>query len=679
MFELSIAFKYLVPRWRQLSVSIISLISILVIALVVWLIVVFFSVTHGLERGWVDKLIALTAPVRITPTEDYYNSYYYLIDSISQESGYTVQTIGQKLGTRKTDPYDPDFDQEIPYTWTAPDLNQDGEVKDLVKLAFKSINSIKGVSAKEYEMTITNLKLNMIRSEPLQLSGNPDSDDQRALSQAIYLSSFDPSNPSLPKIMFPVASADISNLIRTVENEQAGSPEQMRSSMKEILATVKPLKTRTPAHGQLIPQKAIPQNCRLNVCVLNSANTIHALYLPQSAEELDPSYGTPAILEKENDTITVAMHEGHSIPLDSWVPVYLLGNAQGEIALDPSSLETAEFARDIKFNTQFAVQGVNLSTTLGIDEILVDQFSIENGSRSFWVYDQTIPESLPSSPQWGEAILLPKSWRESGALIGDRGYLSYQTPTASSLQEQRIPVYVAGFFDPGILPMGGRILLANDSIVSIIRSGNLMSDSSLSNGINVRIPDLDDAEPVKAEIEKNFKEAGIDKYWKVQTYREFEFTKDFLQQLRSERNLFTLISMVIIIVACSNIVSMLIILVNDKKMEIGILRSMGATSKSIAAIFGLCGIVMGLVGSLIGIALALLTLKNLQMLIDFISRVQGFEMFNPAFFGDTLPNQVSLQALTFVLTSTAMISLIAGIVPAIKASLLRPSAILRSE
>src|SRR5690606_28014761 len=146
------------------------------------------------------------------------------------------------------------------------------------------------------------------------------------------------------------------------------------------------------------------------------------------------------------------------------------GNAQGEIALDPSSLETAEFARDIKFNTQFAVQGVNLSTTLGIDEILVDQFSIENGSRSLWVYDQTIPESLPSSPQWGEAILLPKSWRESGALIGDRGYLSYQTPTASSLQEQRIPVYVAGFFDPGILPMGGRILLANDSIVSIIRS-----------------------------------------------------------------------------------------------------------------------------------------------------------------------------------------------------------------
>lgn len=88
---------------------------------------------------------------------------------------------------------------------------------------------------------------------------------------------------------------------------------------------------------------------------------------------------------------------------------------------------------------------------------------------------------------------------------------------------------------------------------------------------------------------------------------------------------------------------------------------------------------MGLIGSVIGIALALLTLDNLQTLIDFISRVQGFEMFNPSFFGETLPNEISIEALTFVLTATALISLVAGVVPALKASLLRPSAILRSE
>src|ERR1700704_6021378 len=96
MFELSVALKYLIPRRRQLSVSIISLISVLVIALVVWLIVVFFSVTNGLEKNWIQKLTALTAPLRITPTEAYYNSYYYQIDSISDASQYNPKTIREK-------------------------------------------------------------------------------------------------------------------------------------------------------------------------------------------------------------------------------------------------------------------------------------------------------------------------------------------------------------------------------------------------------------------------------------------------------------------------------------------------------------------------------------------------------------------------------------------------------
>src|SRR5689334_23272713 len=97
MYELTVALKYLIPRWRQLSVSIISLISIVVIALVVWLIVVFFSVTHGLEKSWTDKMIAVAAPVRITPTEKYYRSYYYLADGISSESQYSLKSIGEKL------------------------------------------------------------------------------------------------------------------------------------------------------------------------------------------------------------------------------------------------------------------------------------------------------------------------------------------------------------------------------------------------------------------------------------------------------------------------------------------------------------------------------------------------------------------------------------------------------
>ena len=88
MFELSIALRYLVPRFKQLSVSIISSISILVIALVVWLAVIFLSVTTGIEKSWIEKLVALNGSVQITPTNEYHHSYYHKIDPVSLSSNY---------------------------------------------------------------------------------------------------------------------------------------------------------------------------------------------------------------------------------------------------------------------------------------------------------------------------------------------------------------------------------------------------------------------------------------------------------------------------------------------------------------------------------------------------------------------------------------------------------------
>jgi lipoprotein-releasing system permease protein len=190
---------------------------------------------------------------------------------------------------------------------------------------------------------------------------------------------------------------------------------------------------------------------------------------------------------------------------------------------------------------------------------------------------------------------------------------------------------------------------------------------------------LEQADRVKAALQQSFKEKGISRYWNVETYREFEFTKEIMRELQSQKNLFMLIAVVIILVACSNIISMLIILVNDKKTEIGILRSMGASSKSIALIFGFSGAIIGVLGSVGGIAAAILTLHHLETLVALLSRLQGHDMFSANLYGQVLPSELSLEALSFVLIATVCISLLAGIIPAIKASLLRPSHILRSS
>jgi len=204
-------------------------------------------------------------------------------------------------------------------------------------------------------------------------------------------------------------------------------------------------------------------------------------------------------------------------------------------------------------------------------------------------------------------------------------------------------------------------------------------DGTPTNGIFVWCKDLNKATEIQEEITKKFEEAGISHFWKVDTYRDFEFSKDLMMQFQSDRTLFLLIAAIILLVACCNVISLLVLLVNDKKKEIAILQSMGASFGSIAAIFGLCGITMGLLSCLIGGTLAIFTLSHIDGLVAILSALQGHNAFNPAFFGQTLPNELSAEALIFVLIATPILSLAAGLIPAIKASRIRPSSVLRSE
>ena len=531
MFELSVAIKYLTPRWRQLSVSIISLISILVIALVVWLVVVFFSVTSGLTNSWIDKMIALTAPVRITPTEEYYNSYYYNVDSISGNSSYQLQSLREKLVQPITDPYNPMEDEEIPSDWPAADRDASQKTKDLVKLVFSSVASLDAKfqkpSASVFEATSAQLRLFI------------EKNGRSLIEQTLFLGSYDPENTLLNHSVLPITKAGIDNFHRSIF--------------------------------------------------------------------------------RTNDDRIASSAENKS--------------------------------------QEFALAASGKTPALWFDK------------------------GLPTPNHFGNPILLPKSYRDAGAAVGDLGSLGFSFPTASAIQELKVPIYVAGFYDPGIIPSGGKFAIANQELVSEIRSAQGQEGSHIfpTTGINIRLADRDQADAVKAALIAQFEAKGISPYWKVDTYKDYEFSRDLIKQLGSEKRLFSLLAAIIIIVACSNIISMLIILVNDKKKEIGILRSMGATSLSIMIIFGTCGIVMGVAGSLIGTLAAFVTLQNLQSIVDLISRIQGYEMFNPLFYGDTLPSKISVEAFMFVVGVTGIISLLAGVIPAVKACLLKPSATLRAE
>ncbi len=643
--------------------------------------------TEGLEKSWVNKLTALTAPVRITPTEAYYRSHYYQIDSISADSGYVHKSIGEKLAATQTDPYDPSVDEEVPHQWPKADLQDDGTPKDLVKLAFQSVNEIKGipgVSALDYELTFGNIHLRLLR-------GSSILPNQSFLNYPAYLSSFEPSNASLKQTLLSVNMNDVNNLFSllslSADNKLEEIPKEdhylektaFHTRLRQFLSDVSISALKSPEQGWVIPTSLLPSQASWTSFAILKGDRIMRVLIPQDAttpvampKELEGrgftiSKGTLSI---DGKALTFTLPDATTKTVSPKTPLMLPGGVTFPATLVEASIANANNVDELKFTTRIPIQGILLEATVPYQGLHIAATTTP---------PTHFTTALPHDSLVGDGVLVPRSFKEGGVLIGDRGYLSYQSATATSIQEQRIPIYVAGFYDPGIIPLGGKSIIASKEITSLIRATQDQSEHTMTNGINVRLDNLKQAGDLKTKLLAAFQQHGIAPYWHVETYREYDFTKDLIQQLQSEKNLFTLLATVIIIVACSNIISMLIILVNDKKTEIGILRSMGATSKSIAAIFGLCGCVMGFMGSVIGIAAAVVTLRNLQALIDLISRIQGFDLFNRSLFGEVMPHDLSLDTLSFVLIATVLISLLAGIVPAVKASLLRPSAILRSE
>jgi lipoprotein-releasing system permease protein len=550
LFELFFVKSYLWPKKKQLSVALIGLLSLFVISTVVWLLLLFLSITEGIEKTWLSKLTSLNAPIRITPTETYYNSYYYQIDSISRASNYSLKTIREKLSAQKTDPYDSSTDEEIPSYWPLKEIDE----LDPIKKIFSSLHSLSfkfsDLTAEDYEVAGALMRLELIRPHTRNF--------QSFLSQVSYIATY------------PSAPSHLEDLIQK--------------------PTLRDLK--------------------------------HLIYLSSLYEETN-------LLERILANVTCASKNAPTI----------------------ENILTEE----ISFKTEF-----DSPPTLSPP----------------WAYFVEKKLQLPEN-----GIILPRQFRDSDVLLGDRGFFSYQATTLLSSQEQRLPVHVVGFYDPGVISIGARFILSDPSLVHTmnVNCQTTAIDPLLTNGIQVWFKDYKKTDRVREILSKEFEKEGISQYFDIVPYYEYEFAKELIGQFQSDRYLFMLVGVLILTVACSNIISLLLLLVNDKKHEIGILLSLGATKKSIAFIFGGIGVTVGFISSLIGVLLAYFTLSHIDLFVNLLSTIEGRDAFNPLFYGDSLPNVMSLKALLFVLVASPLLSFFAGLIPAIKACKLKPSAILRSE
>ncbi|WP_150539228.1 lipoprotein-releasing ABC transporter permease subunit LolE [Actinobacillus vicugnae] len=138
------------------------------------------------------------------------------------------------------------------------------------------------------------------------------------------------------------------------------------------------------------------------------------------------------------------------------------------------------------------------------------------------------------------------------------------------------------------------------------------------------------------------------------------------------------IAMVLVIgVACFNIISTLIMAVKDKQGDIAIMRTLGANNSFIKRIFLWYGLLSGMKGALVGIVLGVLLSLNLTAIIQAIEGFFNIKLLSDGvYFVDFLPSELHWQDVVYVLTATIILSLFASLYPASRAVKLEPAKVL---
>ncbi len=193
-------------------------------------------------------------------------------------------------------------------------------------------------------------------------------------------------------------------------------------------------------------------------------------------------------------------------------------------------------------------------------------------------------------------------------------------------------------------------------------------------GLRLKFTDLFKAPRTAYEIAQNL---GEHQYYS----RDWTRTHGNLYQaIGMEKSIIGLLLLLIVAVAAFNIISTLVMVVNDKRGDIAILRTLGATPGQIMAIFMVQGTVIGVVGTLIGAGVGILAALNVSSAISALEGLIGHKFLNAdVYFIDYLPSQLMAQDVLLVCGAALVLSFLATLYPAWRAARTQPAEALRYE
>jgi lipoprotein-releasing system permease protein len=193
-------------------------------------------------------------------------------------------------------------------------------------------------------------------------------------------------------------------------------------------------------------------------------------------------------------------------------------------------------------------------------------------------------------------------------------------------------------------------------------------------GLRLKFTDLFKAPRTAYEIAQNL---GEHQYYS----RDWTRTHGNLYQaIGMEKSIIGLLLLLIVAVAAFNIISTLVMVVNDKRGDIAILRTLGATPGQIMRIFMVQGTVIGVVGTLVGAGVGILAALNVSSAISALEGLIGHKFLNAdVYFIDYLPSQLMTEDVLLVCGAALVLSFLATLYPAWRAARTQPAEALRYE
>ncbi|MDR5901316.1 MULTISPECIES: lipoprotein-releasing ABC transporter permease subunit [Halomonas] len=259
--------------------------------------------------------------------------------------------------------------------------------------------------------------------------------------------------------------------------------------------------------------------------------------------------------------------------------------------------------------------------------------------------------------------------RRLGVGVGDR--VTLLVPEASITPAGVFP-RLKRFTVSGIFSVGADL----DAALAYAHIEDMQTLARLGDAVGGLRLELDDLFAASAETRTIVNELGAG-------YRGYDWTfshGNLFQAIQMEKRMIALLLTVIIAVAAFNIVSTLVMVVTDKHADIAILRTIGATPRSIMGIFVVQGLAIGIIGILVGVGLGVLLALTISDIIDWVETVFGIQFLDAGvYFISNLPSRLHWDDVGNIVASALVLTFFSTLYPAWRAARVQPAEVLRYE